>query len=413
MLRIWMGPANSGKSARVLEEIRRLGDSSFQLLLVPEHASHQAEVDLCRACGPTAARHSEVLSFRLLANRVLSLTGGLTDAALDPGGKLLMMQLALQEVLPQLTVYARPSRKAPFLGELVALFDEMEAYRVAPEQLGELYPNLEGISGQKLRDLSLIYAAYQSRLYQDGKDRRDLMAKLADNLEKSGYMDGRDVFLDGFSYFTAREEQIIAVMLRRAKSVTITLLGEGNSTLEIFRQGLRTRDRLVRLAQQAGAACTVEDLTAPEADTGLTYLAQQFFGSSGTPWAGNCDQAAVHRADSPFTDVTDRQTAQDVEVLRMLGARGSVCVQIAMTGSIALGLFAGVFGAALSLAGNVLINAIFRTVLRVPIAVAGLDLVAFFSVIALGSAVGALAAVVPSVWLARRSPIQMQPQKRA
>lgn len=302
MLRIWMGPANSGKSARVLEEIRRLGDSSFQLLLVPEHASHQAEVDLCWACGSTAARHSEVLSFRLLANRVLSLTGGLTDAALDPGGKLLMMQLALQEVLPQLTVYARPSRKAPFLGELVALFDEMEAYRVAPEQLGELYPNLEGISGQKLRDLSLIYAAYQSRLYQDGKDRRDLMAKLADNLEKSGYMDGRDVFLDGFSYFTAREEQIIAVMLRRAKSVTITLLGEGNSTLEIFRQGLRTRDRLVRLAQQAGAACTVEDLTAPEADTGLTYLAQQFFGSSGTPWAGNCDQATVHRADSPFTE---------------------------------------------------------------------------------------------------------------
>ena len=100
-------------------------------------------------------------------------------------------------------------------------------------------------------------------------------------------------------------------------------------------------------------------------------------------------------------------------VLRMLGARGSVCVQIAMTGSIALGLFAGVLGAVTSLVGNVLINAIFRTVLCVPIAVAGFDLAAFFSVIALGSAVGALAAVVPSVRLARRSPIQMQPQKRA
>lgn len=100
-------------------------------------------------------------------------------------------------------------------------------------------------------------------------------------------------------------------------------------------------------------------------------------------------------------------------VLRMLGARGSVCVQIAMTGSIALGLFAGVLGAALSLAGNVLVNVIFRTVLRVPIAVAGFDLVAFLPVIALGLAVGALAAVVPSVRLARRSPIQMQPQKRA
>ena len=58
-------------------------------------------------------------------------------------------------------------------------------------------------------------------------------------------------------------------------------------------------------------------------------------------------------------------------------------------------------------------NVIFRTVLRVPIAVAGFDLVAFLPVIALGLAVGALAAVVPSVRLARRSPIQMQPQKRA
>ena len=245
MLRIWMGPANSGKSEKVLQEIRRLGDTSAQLLLVPEHASHQAEVDLCRACGPTAARHGEVLSFRLLANRVLSLTGGLADGALDAGGKLLMMQLALQEVLPQLTVYARPSRKAPFLGELVALFDELQAYRVEPERLGELYPSLEGLSGEKLRDLALIYAAYQSRLYREGKDRRDLMAKLVDHLEESGYIDNHDVFLDGFSYFTAQEEQVISVLLRRAKSVTVTLMGEKDSPLEIFRQGLRSEERRV------------------------------------------------------------------------------------------------------------------------------------------------------------------------
>ena len=100
-------------------------------------------------------------------------------------------------------------------------------------------------------------------------------------------------------------------------------------------------------------------------------------------------------------------------VLRMLGARGSVCVQIAMLSSITLGLFAGILGAVLSLAGNVLINALFQSILRVPIAVAGFDLVSFLSVIALGFAVGALAAVVPSVRLARRPPIQMQPQKRA
>ena len=96
MLRIWMGRANTGKSARVLEEICSRGVPA--LLLVPEHATHQAELDLCRACGPGASRFAEVLSLRLLARRVLSRTGGLAGEALDAGGKLLLMQLALQEV---------------------------------------------------------------------------------------------------------------------------------------------------------------------------------------------------------------------------------------------------------------------------------------------------------------------------
>ena len=51
MLRILLGRANTGKSKRVLDEIRRNGKERMQILLVPEHASHVAEVDLCRACG--------------------------------------------------------------------------------------------------------------------------------------------------------------------------------------------------------------------------------------------------------------------------------------------------------------------------------------------------------------------------
>ena len=49
MLRILLGRARTGKSARVLEEIRALGDSSQQILLVPEHASHVAEA-VTRRC---------------------------------------------------------------------------------------------------------------------------------------------------------------------------------------------------------------------------------------------------------------------------------------------------------------------------------------------------------------------------
>jgi len=92
MLSILLGRAGSGKSRRILERIRTLGDDSAQILLVPEHASHVAEIDVCRACGDTASRHAEVLTFKLLASRVLSRVGGAAEVTLDNGGKILLLQ---------------------------------------------------------------------------------------------------------------------------------------------------------------------------------------------------------------------------------------------------------------------------------------------------------------------------------
>ena len=299
MLRILMGRANTGKSARVLEEIRK--NRSGALLLAPEHASHQAELDLCRVCGSSASRYAEVLSPRLLAGRVLSLTGGLADVALDAGGKLLLMQMALQEVVSQLTVYAKPSRKAPFLAELVALCDELTACQVLPETLGEAAPALEGLSREKVRDLSLIYAAYMGRLRRDGADRRDLMDRMLERLEESGYARDRDVYLDGFTYFTAQEMRMTAIFLRTARSVTVTLLGDG-SGLEIFDQSVRTRDKLVRLAEECGAACEVEVLPQREPKNALEHIAARFFGPPGR-WEGDCSGAVLCRAESVFREV--------------------------------------------------------------------------------------------------------------
>ena len=79
-----MGRSRTGKSERVLQRIAALGDSSQQILLVPEHASHVAEMDLCRVCGDTASRHAEALTFKLLASRVLGICGGSAIAAVAP-----------------------------------------------------------------------------------------------------------------------------------------------------------------------------------------------------------------------------------------------------------------------------------------------------------------------------------------
>lgn len=318
MLTILMGRAGAGKSGRVLRKIRELGDSSRQLLLVPEHVSHAAEVDLCRACGDTASRHAEVLSFRRLATRVLTRTGGLADVTLDAGGKLLTLQKALCETAPVLRLYRRPSRKAAFLQDLLALFDELQSYEVTPEALAGQASAVSAATGEKLADLSLLYGAYLSRLHQPGRDARDRMSKLVDHLEESGYVDGKDLFLDGFTYFNAQEQRAVSVFLRRAKSVTVTLLGEARGgRSEIFDASYRTRDALTRLAAEAGCPCEVVYLPAGEDDSPLRHLERCFYGQTLPRPGGAGDSIRLRESADLYAEV--EQTAADIRRLTASG----------------------------------------------------------------------------------------------
>lgn len=301
-MQLLIGRANTGKTRLIFEQIRERGKERKQILLVPEHVSHQTEVELVRFCGASASRYAEVLSPRLLANRVLALTGGLMDGTLDAGGKLLMMQLALQETASVLKVYARPSRKASFLAELVALCDELQSCAVLPETLGDASQILEGMSGEKLRDLSLIYAAYLAQLHGKNGDRRDLITKLLEKLEQSAYADGADIYLDGFSYFTAQEETLISILLQMGESVTVSLLGECDSDLEIFRQSLRTRDRLIRLSARSSIDCKVEYIDSEKPRNSLGYLEANFFGGH-EKWEDDCSEVRLHRASGMFSEV--------------------------------------------------------------------------------------------------------------
>lgn len=314
MLTVLMGRAKTGKSDTVLRRIAELGDSGQQILLVPEHASHQAEVDLCRACGPTASRHAEVLSFRRLSDRVLAITGGIAQVTLDAGGKLLTLQKALMEVMPSLTVYRRPSQKSAFLQQLLDLFDELRCYEVSPENLYTQAQDITGATHDKLCDLSLLYGAYETRLRQPGMDARDRMTKLCDSLEDSGYACGKDIFIDGFTYFNAQERRALSVLLRQARSVTVTLLGEPNSREEIFEASLKTLGQLRRVAEQERRQVEIQVLKRRD-DTALGHVERYFFGDN-VPFEEDSSAVRIREADNVFSEV--EQTAADI--LRLVSA---------------------------------------------------------------------------------------------
>ncbi len=311
MLTLLTGRAKTGKSTAVLNRIAAHPGGRNQILLVPEHASHQAEVDLCRTCGDSASRFAEVLSFRRLSDRVLSITGGAAQVTLDAGGKLLTLEKALLEVLPELTVYRRPSRKSAFLRQLLDLFDELRCYEVSPETLYEQSQAIAGATHDKLRDLSLLYAAYEARLLRPGLDARDYMTKLRDSLEESGYALDKDIYIDGFTYFTAQERRCLSILLRQAHSLTVTLLGEPNSKEEMFEASLRTLDRLRRLAEREGTPVQIENLTSQDPSP-LGHLERHFFGES-LPYQGASAPIHLLQADTVFSEV--EQTAAAIRRL--------------------------------------------------------------------------------------------------
>lgn len=281
MLRIWTGRARSGKSAEILEQIRVLGDSSRQLLIVPQYVTHEAELELCRVCGDTATRHAAVLSFESLAKAVLDIVGGGADVELDKGGKLLTMQRTLQEVGTELLYFRRSFLKSAFLSGLVSLADEFRSYRVTPEMLLEQAEAADEETGKKLRDLSLIIGMYEAKLANGDMDSRDRVTRMAEKLEESGYMQGKDVFFDGISYFNAQEERAITVMLRQCRSVTVALLHDGDDKSGIFADTAATIGRLQRLAQENGQETELRHFAGECSDTPLAFLERNFFATGG------------------------------------------------------------------------------------------------------------------------------------
>lgn len=264
MLKLVLGRAGCGKTTAVVDRVCQRGKERPQLLLVPEQQSHEMERALCTAGGDGVSLYAEVMSFRSLGERVLSQLGGIAAAELDGGGRILLMYRAVKEASSALTVYARPSRRPAFLKALLATADELKSCQIRPEQLLRAGEDSGQGEGDKLRDLGLILSAYDGLTAQIALDPRDRLSRVAEKLTGSGWAAGKDLWLDGFTDFTAQELAVLRPLIRQSESVTVTLtcdkLEEDEDGTGIFSAARRTARRLLRLAAEEGVPCEIEHL---------------------------------------------------------------------------------------------------------------------------------------------------------
>ena len=263
MLRLLIGKAGSGKTAAVIGEIRRAVQAGRggSMLLVPEQYSHEAERELCRACGDSLSLYAEVFSFTGLARRVLQQQGGAAVPWLDKGGRLLCMALALEQVGSRLRVYDEARRRSELQAMLLAAVDECKSACVTPEMLEEAAAGCDDSLGDKLSDLALIQSAYDAIAANGRADPSDRLSVLAEKIASSDLGPANRVYVDGFIDFTRQEQAVLTALLQKGVELTVCMtVDEPEGENEIFALSRISCRRLLDAARELGVPSRTETL---------------------------------------------------------------------------------------------------------------------------------------------------------
>ncbi|MEK8129416.1 helicase-exonuclease AddAB subunit AddB [Paenibacillus filicis] len=253
-----LGRAGTGKTTYCLHEIKKELKEAPQgpalIWLVPEQATFQAEYALISDPELGGTLRAQVLSFRRLAWRVMQEVGGTARLPIDDTGKKLLLHRLLHKHRDRLRSMHGAADQAGYLDHMNQLFTELKRYRISADELADFYGTRVASSersgasfANKLHDLQLVYAEFQtelSRLYLDGED---YLTLLAGQIGQSAYLRHAACWMDGFHGFTPQESAVVEQLALHADEVSMTLnldrpyaAGTSLHELELFHPTART-----------------------------------------------------------------------------------------------------------------------------------------------------------------------------
>ncbi|MFC5467095.1 helicase-exonuclease AddAB subunit AddB [Cohnella suwonensis] len=272
-LRLITGRSGSGKTTFVLDEIREkirrdpLGPPL--VLLVPEQATFQAEYAMATTPGMTGFMRAQVLSFRRLAFRVMQETGGAAVVPIHDNGKAMLLHKVLEARRESLRLYRGGKSENGLITGINGLLTEMKRYGIdSPKLADQAAAAARRASGDpraalladKLHDLSLVYADMEKELSGHWLDGEDMLGWLAKGAATAPFLEGAEIWVDGFHGFTPTEFDVVEALLRKAPRVSVALCldrfyaaGERPDELELFHPTAETSAQLCEMAEATGA----------------------------------------------------------------------------------------------------------------------------------------------------------------
>ena len=223
------GAAGTGKTTYLYQHVTKqalLHPEKRYFLFVPEQNTLRAQQELIAASPRHGMLNLDVLSFQLLAYRVLDELGIYKPDILDEMSKSMLLRAGCREVSEKLCVYRKKIDQTGFIAQLKSAVSEFYQYGVTPEKLMALSKREkeqnELLSG-KLRDLSYIFEAFQKRLNAETTVAEEIPVLLLKYLQASELLTGAELYFDGYTGFTPVQLDIIGGLMSKADRLCFAL----------------------------------------------------------------------------------------------------------------------------------------------------------------------------------------------
>ncbi len=278
MLRLLIGESGTGKTTRIIEQIRTDISAGHKVfLIVPEQQTVAVERDMANDLPSDAPLYFEATSFTRLCDTVFRKHGGLAHENIDPVAEQLLMWRCLNELsqLPGYQIEAEPKN----IGKMCSILKELRGMKMDPAALSLAAEKCTAPLSDKLRAYSLIFFTYNALLEENDGDATDRLDKLAEQLHLHPFDKNTRFYIDNFSSYTAQEYAVIDALLRHS-DITISLCMPHHVEKQLSGAEVdTTRHTLLKLAGDRGVQTEIltletnHRLTAPV----RAYLSENLF----------------------------------------------------------------------------------------------------------------------------------------
>ncbi|MDB2153237.1 helicase-exonuclease AddAB subunit AddB [Clostridium butyricum] len=323
-IRFIYGRAGIGKSTwcinSIAENIKK-DDENKLILIVPEQYTFNTENIILKSIGESALLRTQVLSFKKMAHEVFEECGGRVKEIIKESGRNMLIHKVLNEKIESLEYFRKISREQGFYEIVSDVISEFKKYNVEVDSLRNIEESIqESDLYNKIRELSIIYEAFNEEMnegYIDGDDELTLLGKKL--LENDIYTNS-EVWIDEFSTFTPQQLEIIRLLARRCKRVNITLCmdnrdnSNGNQDItDVFNTIKNTENKILKIMKENNISYDKPiNLNMINVNEGynrfknspeLEHIEKYFFTYPFNSFNGKCENVKLYKANNIYDEI--------------------------------------------------------------------------------------------------------------